>query len=191
MERQGKSSLSFDLSAGLFYCNKSNEERQFFAGLSVLQLANINFGDTIRGGERLPNTRKPQMNFLVGLYIDPLPDYDKWLLFEPSILVKYTPRIKGGTLLNNIPLTVDFNFRSYFSLDKTIDANIDNFWLGAGYSSSANLNFELGITKAFSNTSNNTEGRFVRLGILAGIPLGNQYVHFGPTIEALLAVSLE
>lgn len=190
--RQGQSRLIFDLSAGIFYCNKSNDDRQIFCGLSIPQLADIGLSDTSRNNKSIStNLRKPQINLLAGMFIDPLGDYEEWVLLEPSILVKYTPRIQQGTLLKQIPLAIDFNFRSYFSLEKFISSSIQNFWLGAGYGSNANLNIELGVTKAFSDTRTNTEGRFVRLGILYGVPLGNRYNNFGQTIEALLAVSLE
>ena len=189
---QGRSKLYFDLGVGVFYRNIEDPDRQFFCGLSIPQSLAVGLENDSLHQRFLPKNRLQHLNFLAGMFIDPTGEEQKGLRIEPSILVKYAPLSGGTALIPNLPLAFDVNCRAYLPLNRFVKKDIENFWLGAGYSSNTNLSIELGITKNLEDDARFGRGtRFVRIGLLYSVPLGNRFVNFGQTIEALASFSLE
>lgn len=189
---QSRSKLYFDLSMGVFYRHIEDKDRQFFCGLSVPQSLAVGLEKDSLHSSFSPNNRFRHLNFLAGMFINPTAQEMHGVLLEPSVLVKYAPLSSGSALIPKLPITIDVNFRAYFELNKFVEKSKQSFWIGTGYSTNSNFNVELGVIKSLDEDPRfGKAARFVRIGLMYSVPLGNRLVNFGQTIEANAAFSLE
>ncbi len=169
--------LYADFSFGLFY----QDYRQFYAGISVPQTFSLDLMANNESGGVVPE-RVPHIYFIAGAFIGESQycgGCDPTFLFEPSIWVRYTPGVTYYSIVDDFPLSIDFNIRGYLKRQ---------LWLGIGYSTNQYLTIDLGINKGISSILGESQDR-IRVGLGYNLPFQFGTVQLGHSLELNLAYS--
>ena len=162
---QNEQALSGNL--GIFY----RYQNKFYTGISSPQLIHFN---TTRGNRDFTNLPKERSFYwLIGGFVNLNRSKDESIIFEPTLMLRYTPHLLFQDFFINNPISGDLNLRFHFQ---------HTFSLGIGYSTNKYLQSEVGIRLGDAPT--------VTFELAYQIPTGGQLRNLGQILEARCIIAI-
>ncbi|MGK0363736.1 MAG: type IX secretion system PorP/SprF family membrane protein [Saprospiraceae bacterium] len=184
------SKIFFDVGAGALY----RFDRYFYIGLSLPQMLAVNVINKSESGAILGERwRNFPVYLLAGGYIELANGgavrSDTWSL-EPSLWLRYLPTYQYYTILDNLPLSADFDIQ--LNVPLTFEGAL---WINAGIGTNQTARLGVGYDSEFPfiRSSGNTKSGSNRMdiGFTYEFPFGKMIYPLGQTLALSIKFAME